>query len=118
MHEMARVVRPGGYVIAEFYNARSLRRVVKRVVGARPVSAGSDEAAVYTRYDRVDRIADYLPPELRWVHTRGVRILTPAAALHDVPVLGGWLARAERAAADRPGLRGLGGFVIVVARRG
>ena len=117
LSEMARVVRPGGWVLAEFYNARSMRRLVKRVVGARPVSARTDEAAVFTRYDRVARLADYLPPELRWVHTRGVRIVTPAAALHDVPVLGSWLARAERAAADRPGLRGLGGFVIVVAQR-
>jgi ubiquinone/menaquinone biosynthesis C-methylase UbiE len=115
--EMARVVRPGGWVLAEFYNARSLRRVVKQVIGARPVSARTDEAAVFTRYDRVDRLADHLPQSLRWVHTRGVRILTPAAAFHDLPVIGGWLARAERAAADRPGLRGLGGFVIVVARR-
>ena len=29
MREMARVVRPGGCVLAEFYNARSLRRLVK-----------------------------------------------------------------------------------------
>lgn len=115
--EMARVVRPGGWVLAEFYNARSLRRLVKRVVGARPVSSTTDESGVYTRYDRVDRLRDYLPPSLQWVTTRGVRIVTPAAAFHDVPVLGHWLARAERAAADRPGLRELGGFVIVVARR-
>jgi ubiquinone/menaquinone biosynthesis C-methylase UbiE len=115
--ELARVVRPGGWVLAEFYNARSLRRLVKRVIGARPVSARTDEAAVYTRYDRVDRLAGYLPPTLRWVHTRGVRILTPAAAFHELPLVGGWLARAERAAADRPGLRRLGGFVIVVAQR-
>ncbi|HVV84369.1 MAG TPA: class I SAM-dependent methyltransferase, partial [Kofleriaceae bacterium] len=108
---------PGGWVLAEFYNARSLRRLVKRAAGARPVSASADEGAVFTRYDRVARLADYLPPELRWVDTRGVRILTPAAALHDVRVVGRWLAHAERAAADRPFLRNLGGFVIVVARR-
>ena len=30
MAEMARVVRPGGWVIAEFYNRRSLRRFVKK----------------------------------------------------------------------------------------
>ncbi len=115
--ELARVVRPGGWVLAEFYNARSLRRLVKRLVGARPVSPTADEAAVYTRYDRVGELAGYLPPELDWVATRGVRILTPVAAAHDLPVLGRWLARAERAAADRPGLRELGGFIIVVARR-
>ena len=115
--EMARVVRPGGHVLAEFYNARSLRRLVKRVVGARRVSSTTDEAAVYTRYDRVARVADYLPPELEWIHHRGVRVLTPAAAAHDLPVVGRWLARAERAVADRPGLRDLGGFVIVVARK-
>jgi ubiquinone/menaquinone biosynthesis C-methylase UbiE len=115
--ELARVVRPGGWVLAEFYNARSLRRLVKRVVGARPVSATTDEAGVFTRYDRADQLAGYLPPTLRWEATRGVRVLTPAARLHDLPVLGPVLARAERAAADHRLLRGLGGFLIVVARR-
>ena len=31
MREMARVVRPGGWVLAEFYNTRSLRYLVKRL---------------------------------------------------------------------------------------
>lgn len=115
--EMARVVRPGGWVLAELYNARSLRRLVKRLVGARPVSASRDESAVYTRYHHPDEIAALLPPSLSWESTRGVRILTPAAGLHDWPLVGGVLARAERAAADHWALRSLGGFLIVVARR-
>ena len=39
LREMARVVRPGGYVIAEFYNARSLRRLVKALKPPTAVSA-------------------------------------------------------------------------------
>src|SRR3954465_13744416 len=39
LREMARVVRPGGWVLAEFYNARSLRRLVKAI---KPPSAVSD----------------------------------------------------------------------------
>jgi len=48
---------------------------------------------------------------------RGVRIATPAAALHKVPVLGSLLAGAERALADAPVARGFGGFLIAVARK-
>src|SRR5688572_27654080 len=71
LSEMARVVRPGGWVLAEFYNARSIRRLVKAVKPPTAVSQNTDDEAVYTRYDTAEAIRGYLPASLRWVTSRG-----------------------------------------------
>jgi len=117
MAEMARVVRPGGWVLAEFYNARSLRRLVKALKRPHAISETTHDEAVFTRYDSADDIRGYLPPELEWVTSRGIRIVTPVAAVHKVPLLGGALRLAEKRLADLPLARDLGGFLVVVARR-
>jgi len=117
MAEMTRVVRPGGWVLAEFYNARSLRHLVKLLKRPTPVSETTTDHAVYTRYDTKAEIAGYLPPELEWVTTRGIRIVTPVSQVHDLPVVGPLLRRAETFLTDRPVARDLGGFLVVVARR-
>ncbi len=117
MREMARVVRPGGHVIAEFYNARSLRRLVKAVKPPTAVSNNAHDGHVYTRYDDARAIRGYLPPELDWIATRGIRVITPAAAVLRVPVLGAAVRWAEHRLADLPGARELGGFLVAVCRR-
>src|SRR5277367_3843163 len=48
LHEMARVTRPGGVVVAEFYNPLSVRGLVKRLGPAGAISEGKRESAVYT----------------------------------------------------------------------
>ena len=88
LREMARVVRPGGWVLAEFYNARSLRRLVKAVKPPTAVSESTHDEHVFTRYDDADAIRSYLPPGLDWVTTRGIRVITPVAGVLRVPVLG------------------------------
>jgi ubiquinone/menaquinone biosynthesis C-methylase UbiE len=110
MAEMARVVRPGGWVLAEFYNARSLRRLVKALKPATAVSTATNDLAVYTRYDSKAEIAGYLPPELEWVTSRGIRIVTPVSYVHQMPVVGAVVRKAEGLLADRPIARDLGGF--------
>jgi ubiquinone/menaquinone biosynthesis C-methylase UbiE len=117
LRELARVVRPGGWVLAEFYNERSLRRLVKALKPPTAVSDSTDDHAVYTRYDTIDQIKSYLPPELEWVTSRGIRIVTPVAAVHRVPVLGAAVRFAEHRLADLPFARELGGFLVAVARR-
>jgi SAM-dependent methyltransferase len=115
--EMARVTRPGGHVLAEFYNTRSLRYLVKRLKPPTAISDQNDDEAVFTRYDSAARFRSYLPPSLMWETVRGVRIATPVAALHRLPLVGTLLAGAERALADAPVARGFGGFLIAVARK-
>ncbi len=117
MREMARVVRPGGYVIAEFYNARSIRRLVKALKPPTAVSEQTHDEHVYTRYDDAAAIRSYLPPELEWVATRGIRVITPVAAVLRVPVLGSMVKWAEHRLADLPGARDVGGFLVAICRR-
>lgn len=117
LREMARVVRPGGWVLAEFYNARSLRRLVKAIKPPSAVSENTHDEHVYTRYDDARAIRGYLPPELEWVDTRGIRVVTPAAAVLRVPVLGSAVRWAEHRLADLPGARDVAGFLVAICRR-
>jgi ubiquinone/menaquinone biosynthesis C-methylase UbiE len=117
MREMARVVRPGGWVLAEFYNARSLRRLVKAMKPPSAVSESTHDEHVFTRYDDANAIRGYLPPELTWVATRGIRVITPVAKVLEVPLLGAAVRWAEHRLADLPGARNVGGFLVACCRR-
>ena len=117
MREMSRVVRPGGYVIAEFYNARSLRRLVKAMKPPTAVSQKTNDEHVYTRYDDANAIRSYLPDDLEWVATRGIRVITPVAAVLRVPLLGSAVRWAEHRLADLPGARDHGGFLVAICKR-
>jgi len=115
--ELARITRPGGHLLLEFYNPYSLRYLAKRLAGPGRIAEGTTENDVFTRYDTLAQARTYLPRELEVVATRGVRVLTPTSKLWAIPGLGGLFERAERAVCDLPGARQLGGFMIVVARK-
>lgn len=115
--EMARITRPGGYVLAEFYNALSLRYLIKALKPPSAVSEQTSDEAVYTRYDTPSRIKRHLPPTLAYRTMRGVRIVTPVSHVHRIPGVGSLFRHAEERLADLPGARALGGFLIVVAQR-
>jgi SAM-dependent methyltransferase len=115
--ELARLVRPGGHLLLEFYNPWSLRYLAKRLGGPGAIAAGTTEGDVYTRYDTAARARTYLPPELEVVGVRGVRVVTPTSKVFAVPSLGRLFSWAEHAACDAPLLRHLGGFLIVIARK-
>jgi ubiquinone/menaquinone biosynthesis C-methylase UbiE len=115
--EMARLVRPGGHLLMEFYNPLSLRYLAKRLGGPTRISAGTTDHDVFTRYDTLEKARSYMPPSVHVVGVRGVRVLTPTSKLWSVPGLGALFERAERLACDLPGLRRLGGFMIVVAQK-
>ena len=117
MREMDRVVRPGGYVLAEFYNERSVRRLVKALKPPTAVSDTTHDEHVFTRYDDAAAIRSYLPADLEWVATRGIRIITPVAAVLRVPVVGAAVRWAEHRLADLPIARDHGGFLVAICRR-
>jgi ubiquinone/menaquinone biosynthesis C-methylase UbiE len=117
LREMTRVVRPGGWVLAEFYNARSLRRLVKALKPPSAVSDTTSDEHVFTRYDDAATIRSYLPPELDWVATRGIRVITPVAKVLEVPLVGAAVRWAEHRLADLPGARHAGGFLVACCRR-
>ena len=117
MSEMFRVLRPGGYVLAEFYNRRSMRYLVKRLKPPSKISSSTDDEAVYTRYDTLDDIESYLPANAELEDRRGIRIVTPVSQVHDIPVVGGLVRRIETQLADQPMTRDLGGFLIAILRK-
>jgi SAM-dependent methyltransferase len=116
--ELARLVRPGGHMLLEFYNPMSLRYLAKRLGGPGRIHGdGTDESHVYTRFDRLSQARSYLPAGVDLVAVRGVRVLTPASHVFAWEPLGKLFSWAERAACDAPLLRNLGGFLILVARK-
>jgi len=108
--ELTRVCKPGGRLFLEFYNPWSLRYLGKLVVAGR-ISARTSEREVFTRWDTVRRLRGYLPAGLQLRALHGVRVLTPFAGLHRVPLLGRLLAAGEKLAVRSP-LRYFGGFVV------
>jgi SAM-dependent methyltransferase len=115
--ELARLCRPGGHLLLEFYNPWSLRYLAKRLGGPGHIAAGTDESHVYTRFDSPAQARAYLPDDVECLGLRGVRVVTPASTVFRVPALGRLFAQAERMACDLPGLRSLGGFLILIARK-
>lgn len=114
--EMARVTRPGGVILAEFYNPYSLRGLAKRLGPAGKISDRTRESAVYTRFDAPGTIPRIMPPGTRVEAARGIRIVTPAAAAMKIPGLSGMFRVAERLLCDTPAAR-LAGFYVAVLRK-
>lgn len=114
--EMARVTRPGGTVIAEFYNPHSFRALAKRYGPAGKIAHGTHESHVYTRYDSPRAIRRLVPSGCRIVASRGVRIAIPFARLMKLPVARRLFRLTEKALCDSP-LKRFGGFYIVAMRK-
>lgn len=114
--EMARVTRPGGVILAEFYNPLSFRGLAKRLGPAGKISDRTRESAVYTRFDAPWVLPRILPPGTKIETARGIRIVTPAAFAMRVPGLKGILRTAERLLCDSPASM-LGGFYIAILRK-
>ena len=51
LREAARVTRPGGHLLLEFYNPWSLRYLAKKVAGPQPIGDDRTEADIFTRWD-------------------------------------------------------------------
>lgn len=114
--EMARVTRPGGFVVAELYNPVSFRGLAKRLGPAGKISASRTEAEVFTRFDSPKECESLVPRGCSFEAARGIRIVTPAAAVLRVPVLRKILPKVERAVCDTP-LARFGGFYVMVLRK-
>ncbi len=114
--EMSRVTRPGGHMLLEFYNPYSIRYLAKTLAGPQKISDETHEGAVFTRWDRAIDITNRLPANLKAVDYAGVRIFTPAAFAHKIPVLGSVLRKLEFASRDSM-LKHFGGFLVVILRK-
>ena len=116
LREMVRVTRPGGHILAEFYNPYSLRAVAKRLGPAGAISDAKKEDAVFTRFDTPWRVKDMLPGGCDIIGSRGVRIVTPAAFVMRIPFARGVFRKLEWSLCDTR-LSQLGGFWIAAIRK-
>ncbi len=117
MSEVSRVLRPGGRAALEFYNRHSLRYAIKRLKKPNAVSETTNDHQVFTRYDSLGDVRGYLPSEMRVLKVHGIRVVTPFAQVHRVPVLGHAMRLVETVARDTKGVRRLGGFMVVLTER-
>ncbi len=116
LSEMSRVLKPGGYLIAEFYNVFSVRWLAKRLGRPGKISEQRTEAEVFTRWDTPDQIMGYLPSDVTFVGWRGVRVFTPAALAFRIPGASTILPTIESRAMRSP-LARFGGFLIAVCQK-
>ena len=117
LSEIGRVLRPGGVAALEFYNRRSLRALLKRLKRPHAVSDETHDEEVYTRYVSPREVEGLLPPTLRLKEFRGIRVFTPFAQLHKLPLVGSALGSAERWARDFPPTAHFGGFLVAIVER-
>ncbi len=115
--ELTRVTRPGGHLLLEFYNRYSLRGLIKQLKKPTTIGATYNDEDVFTRLDTPAEMRSYLPPNVELLGVRGVRVLTPLALAHRVPVVKTLLSHGERWAADAPAVRWLGGFLVLILRK-
>lgn len=116
LSEMARVTKPGGVILAEFYNPFSFRALAKRFGPAGKISRFTTEAAVYTRFDAPWVIPRLVPPGTRVEGTYGVRIVTAAAAVMRIPGMKRVLPPLERLLAPTRAAY-FAGFYVAIIRK-
>lgn len=117
LEEMTRVLRPGGHLVLDFYNPFSLRYLVKRIVGHRRTGTTVSEGDVTTRWDDPRRLGELLPSEVAIQSLHGVRVITPAAGVLDLPFVGSAFAWCEQRLLRWPRAAPFGGFVVAVAQK-
>lgn len=117
LSEMARVTKPGGYLVLEFYNKNSLRTVIKKIKPAHATSDSYSDEDMYTRYDSKADIQSYLPSNVKWIGAKGIRIFTPLASIANMPLIGPLTLSGERLATNTPVVSGLGGFLVAILQK-
>ena len=116
LSEAARVTRPGGHMLLEFYNPLSIRYMAKRLGGPGKISEKTHESAVFTRWDHALDLPSILPAGVSVEDFAGVRIFTPAAFVHKLPVVGQVFRKMEFLGRDGA-LKYFGGFLIAIVRK-
>lgn len=116
LSEMARVTRPDGYILAEFYNPQSPRGLLKRFGPKLRVAEGTTEGDVYLRFDSPAQAKRMTPAACTFIGSRGIRIFIPAAAVMRLPGMRQTLRVLERGACDSV-LRRFGGFWVATYQK-
>ena len=113
LQEVARILAPGGRAFLEFYNSHSFRHVIKQLKPAHAVSEDTKDTEVYTRYDSPTQAASYLPNTLNLIRIHGIRVVTPTAIFHRVPLVRNVMQWSEQIAQSSFLGPRFGGFIIL-----
>ena len=113
--EMARVTKPGGFLVFDAYNRDSVRFLIKRAFGPRKTSAAFDEAAIGTRFDSPTQARARAEAIGRVTDEAGIRIATVHPGVLRLPLIGGLAERLEWSLM-RTALRRFAGFVVMTVQ--
>jgi len=116
IHEINRVLKPGGIAVLEFYNRNSMRTFLKKVKPGNVISGNITDNSVYTRYDTLKEIKYYMPGSLKIVKIKGIRVITPAFFVHNIPFVKDFFYKTEFFLKDTP-LSRFAGFLVVIAEK-
>ncbi|MFH1533229.1 MAG: class I SAM-dependent methyltransferase [Pseudomonadota bacterium] len=113
--ECARVTRPGGTLVLEFYNRNSIRYLVKQLKPAHKVAESTFDTQVHTAYHSWEDILNLLPANVSPIGRAGIRVVAPTYHFYRLPGLGRVTERLEELA-SASSLRRYGGFMIGIFR--
>lgn len=119
--QAARVTIPGGTILVEIANPRSLRGALDGI--RHPITVVAQRRMVVedkyrlTRYDTLRRFRTFVPKTLELVDIHGLGVLVPHATTMEIPLVGRVLARLEWLARDSAVLRHFGAHLLVVLRK-
>lgn len=116
IHELDRVLVPKGYLSLEFYNKYSMRYLIKIIKRPTKVALEFTDKDVFTRYDTIKKIREYIPENYNIVKIRGIRIFTVYYKLYELPVLGNFLFFLEKKLCDSF-LKYFGGFLVLILKK-
>lgn len=119
LQEAARVTAPGGVMLLEINNFRSLRGLAYGI--RHPITIAASGVVVdgghhVTRYDSLGRLLKLAPHELELSQIYGIRVLVPISRILSLPLVGRVLAAGEWWARDSF-LRQFGAHLLVVLRK-
>jgi len=115
LYEIKRVLKSDGIAILEFYNRHSLRTLIKKVKPSNIIAKNVTDDSVYTRYDSLKEIKCYLPNSFEISKVKGVRVVSPAFFIYDIPFVKDIFYKSEDFLKDTP-LASFAGFIIVIVK--
>jgi len=104
--EMSRVAKENGFVALEFYNSRSLKRLLKAVF---PVKT-------FTKYHSLNEMKSLLPASFKIVEVRGAMVFAPSRILFDLPLVHYLFAGLE-SIAGRTFLKRFASHILIVCKK-
>jgi len=110
--ELARVTRPDGTIMVEFYNPVSFKGLSYWLNTRR-----RGHEPVFVRHDTATEVARYVPDSWEIVHVRGIRVFAVVGQMYTLPGLGRALRSVETRVCDTRLGRLFGGYLLLTLRQ-